>query len=44
MLPVNLIETYEIIIISHSSVYVIEGDTIFGIRITPTNYYEDVPV
>jgi hypothetical protein len=44
MLPVNVIETYKIVIINHSSVFVTEGDTIFGIRITPSNYYQDVPV
>ena len=37
-------ETYKIIIISHISVYVTEDDIIFGIRITPSNYYQDVPV
>jgi hypothetical protein len=38
MLPANVVETYEIIIINLSSVCVTEGDTIFGIRITPSNY------
>jgi len=34
---------YKIIIINHRSVYVTE-DTIFRIRFTPSNCYQDVPV